>query len=173
MSDKSPDHWDNQDDELAAFTDQLIDGNLQIEPDSIEDTDEHRGLKQTIALLHEGTSLDLPDGNTRDSIYSKVTAEWNKTMRAEGKREKKTIKLGLPKVKREIWTPRRQREWAVLIAFAVVIFGAVVVISPYISSGGQNLPGTAVGISDFSKVLFLIAAVAAGIALWLVSRKTK
>ena len=142
-----------QDQELAAFTDALLEGQL----DRLEKSD-RPPLANTVETLGRVLSPQPPPASLRRSLKRQIATEW--TRQRPSLFQRLTQPFG-PSARRWAWAP---------VAALVLVAIAVALLVP---AGGTKVTGTATG--DVGTVVPVILAVLAGglVIAWLViKRKT-
>ena len=130
------------DDELADFTDALIEGRTM---NTAADT---QGLDKTVRLLNEVIRPDgKPDAAFRARLTQKMNEEW-----------------AMAHPRRIRWYNKPVYRFAALAAGLVIVLLGILLTSQ--SNGGTNVPGTTFG-KDAGPLLIISVVVIAGIAFYL------
>ena len=151
------------DDQLAEFTDQLLDKKIPLdlwETDSQDQT--LLELQKTVARLAQAFADEPIDESVAQRIKSSLTSEWKKVGNEDTKASLWSQWQQNITKKLSHWRPARNRK--AVYAFAFVSLTAIVIVAVFFPNlvRDQNLTGTALG-ESFPFLALLIFAVVIGL----------
>lgn len=143
-----------RDDELAAFTDALLN-------DAQTEEAGRPPLSDTVEMLARALAPQPPPAHLRSRVRRCVSAEWSKPRATLGQR--------LRDLAGPLGQPRYRWAWAAVAALAVVAIAAALILP---IGPGQTV-GTAVGEIDATALVIILALLAAvgAVAAWIASRR--
>jgi hypothetical protein len=143
-----------RDDELAAFTDALLD-------DAQAEEGKRPPLSKTVERLARTLGHRPPPAHLRSRVRRCVTAEWSKPRTSLGQR--------LRDLAGPFGQPRYRWAWAAVAAMVVVAIATALILP----IGPGQTTGTLVGEIDATALVIILALLAATVAVaaWLASRR--
>ncbi|MBN2547586.1 MAG: hypothetical protein JXB15_00390 [Anaerolineales bacterium] len=155
------------DDQLAEFTDRLLEKGQADRPGFSVDNQELRALEETVVCLKEELVHPLPGVAMAARIQARLVSEWRKAQRSrrpfQDRGESWLDKL------RNIWLGPGQRRLALgLTTFLVVALVAAWLLIPNV---GGNLTGTAGVEGELAPFIIILLLMGLIILIWLALRR--
>lgn len=149
-----------RDDELAAFTDALLD-HAQAEEGKRPPLSDNPPLADVVKILARTLGHQPTPAHLRSRVRRCVAAEWSKPQPSLGQR--------LRDLTGPFGQPRYRWAWAAVAAMVVVAIAAALILP----TGPGQTTGTLVGEIDATTLVIILAllAAAAAVAAWLASRR--
>jgi len=154
------------DDQLAEFTDRLLDGETSAQDEAPLALDpELRALAETVLRLRDVISNDDPG----EEVVSRM---WREIEKQSNEERQKSFRQTLQEifVPRNNWRSRHARQRWTLAVSIVGISIVVLVIVPLMDAINSGLPGTSGGQISY-KLVFAILGILILMALWLFRRR--
>lgn len=153
-------HLDN---EIAAFTDQLLNGETSASLAATSESQELRQLQETIILLKQAVDADQPQADFAKHLRQELAAQWRRQQNGQQRGLLDKVRDGL----RALENPRTAGS-AALVAALVLMMIVLVFTSPAVS---EPLEGTALGDSALLPIVLVIGAFVIGVIAWSIWRK--
>jgi len=156
----------NLDDQLAEFTDRVLDGDTSAQDEATLAPDpELRALEETVLRLRDV----IPNDDPGEEVVSRMWGEIEKQSNVEGQ---KSFLQALKEIfaPRNNWRSRHARQRWTLAVSIVGITIMLLVIVPFMDAINSGLPGTGGGSNSYTLV-FAILGILVLIALWLFRRR--
>jgi hypothetical protein len=142
----------NLDDQLADFTDRVMDGKTALLASSSDD--DLRGIEETVMRLNRA----FPQEKLDERTIRRMQADFKTRVRKSNS------------TSRPIWQSRQFRQRFTLAFAAITILAAIFIITPFITAGTGNIQGTA-GEHPGNIALLAILGCVFILILWLGRRK--
>lgn len=157
----------DQDDQLAGFTDRLL-GGEETEMTLAEQTQELYDLQQIVLRLQR-IITEPPDEAMSQRIQAKLAGEWQRVTRPalvppgwlDGWRKLIGSRQG------QGWQPVRQRQRLASLALSAAVVTLLLFSALFISPNGENLLSAARGSAALTIILVILGVSLGGLVWWL------
>lgn len=163
MTAQPPQHPDELDAQLAAFTDALLQRREGSATPPLSDDPELRALEEMVIQMHQTLTTADPDPATARAIQSTLTREWQR------RHPPRPAEPWWASWQRRLLPSRTQRPlFALAMAAAVVLLALLV--APALPTQG-SLPGSALGALPATPIIAGLALALGGLLWWAISSK--
>ena len=168
MSDQLTSHPDDQDDQLAEFTDRLLRGE-EVEMTLAEQSHEMYDLQQTVLRFARLTGR--PSQAMSQRIRANLTAEWRRLNQAA--QPEPSWLRGWRKVtgQQPGWQSAHQRQRVASLALAVAVMALILLSAPFISPNGESLLSAARGSAVLAIILVVMGVALVSLVWWFIRRR--
>lgn len=167
MSDQLTSYPDNQDDQLAEFTDRLMRGE-EVEMTLAEQSHELYDLQQTVLRFARLTGR--PSQAVSQRIQANLTAEWRRQNTAT-QPEPFWLRGWRKVVGQPGWQSARQRQQFASLALSLAVIVLIFLSLPFISPSGESLLSAARGSAAFATILVILGIALGGLVWWFIRRR--
>jgi hypothetical protein len=166
MSDQLSSYNDDQDDQLAEFTDRLLHGE-EVEMTLAEQSQELHDLQQTVARFANLAGRPSPAMSQR--IHGNLAAEWRRINKVE--QPESFWVRGWNKVMGRGWQSAHQRQRVASLALALAVLMLVFISAPFISPNGESLLSAAGGSAALAISLVILGVALGSLIWWFIRRR--
>jgi hypothetical protein len=169
MSDQLTPYPDDQDDQLAEFTDRVLRGE-EVEMTLAEQSHELHDFQQTV-LRFARPLAGRPSQAMSQRIQANLAAEWRR-QNATAQPEPFWLQ-GWRKVTRQQsgWQSAHQRQRVVSLALAVAVMALILLSAPFISPNGESLLSAARGSAALAITLVILSIALGSLVWWFIRRR--
>ena len=167
MSDQLTSYPDDQDDQLAEFTDRLMRGE-EVEMTLAEQSHELYDLQQM--ALRFARLTGRPSQGVSQRIQANLAAEWRR-QQAAAQPEPFWLQGWRKVAGQSGWQSARQRQRFASLALSIAVMVLIILSAPFISPNGESLLSAARGSAAFAIILVVLGIALGSLVWWFIRRR--